>query len=328
MTEERDVSHTAAAQDGAKDPNIDPLEREAYDWIVRHLAGKMTPQDIAAMKAWLARSEAHAAAYVRARLVWKALGPIAEKRMRKTGEAPRIGRRALLAGAIAAPIAYAVARPPLGLWPSYSELMADYRTGTGELRKLQLANAVSLDLNTKTSIAIKSKSASATEIALIEGETAISTGGAEMEVAVSAGSGRIVARQADFNLRCEESAVSVACLDGHLAIYRDGQTTTLGPRQQVHYSDDSISAVSAFDPENIAAWRQGKLVFDGTPVAEVIAEVNRYHRGKIFLMNDDIGRRRMTARLRTAEADKIITQIVEIFGARARYLPGGIVILT
>jgi transmembrane sensor len=45
-------------------------------------------------------------------------------------------------------------------------------------------------------------------------------------------------------------------------------------------------------------------------------------------MNEGIGRRLLTARLPTTETDKIVTQIVHIFGAKARTLPGGIIVLT
>jgi transmembrane sensor len=78
----------------------------------------------------------------------------------------------------------------------------------------------------------------------------------------------------------------------------------------------------------VTAWQRGLLVFDATPVAEVVEEVNRYRPGRIVLMNNDIGRRSLTARLRIAEADRIVMQIVHIFGAKPTPLPGGIVILT
>ena len=127
----------------------------------------MSAADVAAMKAWYGQSLAHAAAYADARRAWNALGPIASVRMRESSEAAptghdardlhpafpaRIGRRAFLGGgALAASAAYLAFKPPLELWPSYSEWMADYRTGAGEQRRLTLANAVSFDLNTRTS---------------------------------------------------------------------------------------------------------------------------------------------------------------------------------
>ena len=46
-------------------------------------------------------------------------------------------------------------KPPLGLWPSLSELGADYRTGTGEQRTIAFAGDVQIALNTQTSLTIR-----------------------------------------------------------------------------------------------------------------------------------------------------------------------------
>jgi transmembrane sensor len=331
---------TASSDDEAL-ASLDPIQREAYEWISRFMAGGMSSTEVEAMKAWYGQSGAHAAAYAKARSVWNALGPIANARMGESGDAGQsgrnlrhsrtlsapMGRRAVLGGALAASAAYAFIKPPLDLWPSYAELMADYRTGAGEHRQVTLSDAVSLDLNTRTSVAIRSRTADATRIELISGEAAISTS-ASAELTVVAASGRIVATRSDFNLRCDGSQVSIACLTGNLLVERDGLTSPLGARQQVSYGDQGITAVTAIDPDYVTAWRQGRLVFEGTPVSQVIAEVNRYRHGRIVLMNQEIGRRLLTARLPTTETDKIVTQIVQIFGAKTRTLPGGIIILT
>ncbi len=322
---------------------LDPVQREAFEWISRFMGGGMTSAEIEAMKAWYGQSRAHVAAYADARRVWNALGPVANARMRGNGDAEQavrvarrppailaapVGRRALIGGALAASAAYALMKPPLDLWPSYSELLADYRTGVGEQRQVTLADTVSLDLNTKTSIAVRSQTADMTEIELISGEAAFSTGAAPSKLTVVAASGRIVATRSDFNLRCDGSKVSIACLSGSLAVLRDGGTMRLDAHQQVSYGDQGIGTVTAADPDHVTAWRHGQLIFEGTPVAQVVAEINRYRSGRIVLMNEDIGRRLLTARLPTTETDKIVIQIVHIFGAKARTLPGGIIVLT
>jgi transmembrane sensor len=86
--------------------------------------------------------------------------------------------------------------------------------------------------------------------------------------------------------------------------------------------------VTDADPETVTAWRSGLLIFDETPVAQVVAEINRYRAGRVVLLNDAIGRRQLTARVRTTETDLVIAEIKTIFGASARTLPGGIVLLT
>ncbi|WZB60942.1 FecR domain-containing protein [Achromobacter xylosoxidans] len=75
----------------------------------------------------------------------------------------------------------AVVAPPFGLWPSWRELGADYRTAKGEQRRVVLPGAAVLDLNTRTSIALR-----AAGVELISGEAAISLAGASSPFTVSA----------------------------------------------------------------------------------------------------------------------------------------------
>lgn len=81
------------------------------------------------------------------------------------------------------------------------------------------------------------------------------------------------------------------------------------------------------DPAFVTAWQGGIVIFHSTPVAEVIAEVNRYRSGKIILTNDALGRERFSARFRIENIERVIGQIEQIFGARATALPGRIVLL-
>jgi transmembrane sensor len=324
---------------------LDPIRQEAYDWIVRFTTGQMTPADVEVMKTWYRQSPAHKLAYAEARRVWKSLGPIASESHRRVGEGEIVpithtprraspsmpGRRLFLGGAVAATaasVAYVAVRPPLDLWPSYTELMADFRTGAGERRQVLLSDNVSLDLNTRTSIAVRSQSPVVTQIELLSGEAAISTGASAPPLTVIAAEGRLIATDAEFNLRCEDAQVSISCLKGRLEVEHRGQTMSIACRQQVKYGAQGMGAIAAFDPDSITAWQQGVLTFDGTPVDQVISEINRYRPGRIILMNGSIGRRLLNARIKVAETDKIIVQIVHIFGAKARELPGGVVILS
>ena len=316
------------------------MSDEAYGWIVRFMAGGMSPADMASMKAWYRESPDHRAAYAEARRVWQSLGPIvsesrhqpAERQVARGPSRPRAvsipSRRLFVGGALAASAAVLMVRPPLDLWPSYSELMADFRTGAGERQQIALGDSLSLDLNTRSSIAIRTQTAEATRIEMLSGEATISNGRGAPPLTVFAGTGSIFATDAELNVRCDAGQVIVSCLKGHLDVARDGQTTPLEARQQVAYGNQQTGAVASIDPLVVTAWQQGTLTFDATPVAQVIAEVNRYRPGRIILMNGDIGRRLLNARIKVAETDKIIVQIVHIFGAKARELPGGVVILS
>ena len=83
---------------------------------------------------------------------------------------PRVPGTAL-GGTAAAAIA-AVVAPPFGLWRSFDEWDADYRTDTGGRRQFGLDRQVQVDMNTQTSIALRPDVAGALGMELITGEAA------------------------------------------------------------------------------------------------------------------------------------------------------------
>src|SRR5262249_38998558 len=135
-------------------------------WVRRLTSGDATKADADAFAHWRDSSAAHKAAFADASRLWKAFGP-AGQRLRMpdaaiAGEttsrpALHVNRRMVLGGAIAASVAAgaAIVRPPLDLWPSLSELTADYRTAIGEQRRIAVASGVSIAMNTQTSIALR-----------------------------------------------------------------------------------------------------------------------------------------------------------------------------
>jgi transmembrane sensor len=318
-----------------------PLEHEAYGWVVRFVDGA-SPHDLKALKEWSAQGPAHAEAFDRASKVWLALDPARRKALsenvlvfspiaagRRAG--PSLGRRAFLGGAIAASAAgaaFLVARPPLELWPSLSELSADYRTETGEQRQIALAGSVSVELNTQTSIVLRSSAEGPEGFELIAGEALVSA--PKSSVTVVAANGRVVASQARFNVRYIDQSVCVTCLDGKVEIETSAKAAVLPAGRQLIYSPAGLAELTepvTIDPSTVTAWKDGFVVFDGTPVSEVIAEVNRYRNGKIILTNTALGRERFNARFRIENIDRVVDQIAQVFGVRVRSLPAGITLL-
>ncbi|MCK9917091.1 FecR domain-containing protein [Microbacteriaceae bacterium K1510] len=317
-----------------------PLEHEAYGWVVRFVSGQASQADIEALKEWSGRSPAHAAAFDEASKAWKALDPARRKALsenvlafapaavRERPAGPRFGRRAFLGGAVAASaagLAYLAARPPLELWPSLSELSADYRTATGEQRRITLADSISVEMNTQTSIALRASGDDARGLELITGEALVSVPRAP--VTVFAASARITASNARFNVRYIGQSVCVTCLDGFVAVETPEKALSLSAGRQVVYSAGGLDQATAVDPAMVTAWKDGIIIFDSTPVLEVVAEVNRYRHGKVILTNAALGRERFNARFRIENIERVVGQIAQVFNVRARTLPGGITLL-
>src|SRR3981081_1063818 len=318
----------------------DPLLNEALDWVVRLKTGETTRGDVEALQRWRQQSPTHEEAFKKAARLFRNAGTAArelanEQRVADVAPVlqrllPRpLARRAFLGGAIAAAAAgYMLVRPPLGLWPSLEELSADYRTGKGEQRKLVVAPDVSLELNTQTSVALRSAQ-NETHIELISGEASVMAKlPSSKPLVMLAGDGRITALQADFNARCLERIVSATCLDGVVDVEQGRNMVRLHKGEQVSYSGAGIGASVPADAAQVTAWQAGLLIFRDRPLANVVDEINRYRSGKIIITSDDLKRRLVNGTFQLDRLENFVAQVEQLFGAKARSLPGGVVLLT
>lgn len=318
------------------------LERAALARVGHLVSGDATLEDIEDIKRWKQLSPDHAEAFSFASQLWNRLGHAGRNVLERRGEnlpsgrplvePPLLNRRAVLGGAaaLAASAAYVAVRPPYDLWPSFSELTADYRTATGERKQVDLADGAWVELNTRTSITLRATSEEAARIELLNGEAVIGTGPKlPQELTVIAGDGYISSRNGRFNVRFDgRASCNVTCLDGVVNVERLGVLQALEAGRYVAYEGRGLGAINTIDREVAASWRNGLLVFRETPLSEVVAEINRYRPGKIVLMNVDIGRRPVNARFRVDNVDEIMTLAQRVFGARVTSLPGGIVLLS
>jgi transmembrane sensor len=317
------------------------LRREAHEWVVRLTSGQATVADAEAAKRWCRRSPAHALALAEATRLWETLDPVARQLASqgpRLSEPParllrRVGRRALLGGALAASAAaaagYLVVWPPLELWPSISDFTADYRTGTGERRSVAI-DGIAVELNTKSSLNVLPASGTARRLELVSGEAVFAAEGlpSTAPLVVVAGGGHVSAAEAKFDVRCSGMAASVVCLRGTVEVNYGGRITMLHEGQQISYGANGLGSPAAVDAAVATAWREGRLVFHDMPLSKVIDEVNRYRQGRIVLMNAALGRRSIEAILPLDRTDELITLLREAYGVKITTLPGGIVVLT
>ncbi|MBN3724070.1 FecR family protein [Burkholderia sp. Ac-20379] len=326
----------------------DPAD-DAHDiasaWLLRLRSGDAGPADAAAFERW---SADHPQAARQLRETWSLLraaaGEVAQEERARGGawrgvaereRAMRTGRRAFVGFAVAAGASWLAIRPPLGLWPSVGDLTANYRTATGEQRQIALSSRVTVEMNTQTRLdTIAAPGAQGFE--LVSGETEIDAqapvpGRAEQlkPVTVVAGSGRIQAAVARFNVRRgNDGQVCVTCLSGQVAIDHPHGRRVLGADDQVTYDDRRVDAVARVDTGPVTAWRRGVLVFNDVPLSDVVAQINRYRPGKVILRNAALGENRMQAQFPIARVDNVIDLLGRMYGARITRLPGNIVLLS
>lgn len=320
------------------DAQDEMLQREAQEWLLRLTSGNVTVADAEALKRWCARSKTHARAFAEASLLWENLGTAARRLPNpnvlghgRRSHAATMGRRAFLGGSMAASVAmagYLAMRPPLDLWPSVEELVADYRTRTGEQRRISVANGVVVDLNTGSSLNVR-REGNEERLELVSGEAAIATTQQlPVRLTIEAAGGQIHATEAQFNLRCNGSRAIVTCHRGSVGVDYSGRSLSLREGEQISYANGTLDVATSVDPTVVMAWREGQLVFRQTPLSQVVEEVNRYRSGRIVLVNEELGRRLVEARVRLDRIDDLIGLVREAYGAQVTSLPGGIVVLS
>jgi transmembrane sensor len=317
------------------------LQREAQAWVVRLGSHQANEDDARAFKRWCAQSRLHAQAFVRAREVWQAMAPAAVRVRQQEARATRrrmpvAGRRALLGGAVAACAAYLAVSPPLGLWTPATAWGDDFRTATGEQREVALADGVVLQLNTQTRVNMRpgtDEQGPADGIELVAGEAEVAADASSvMRVRVSAAGGVVSATRARFNIRNIDGEVCVTCLSGQVEVARGAQHARLEAGRQLRYGnggngDGGLGRAAAVDTGAVSAWRRRQLVFDQVPLAEVVAEVNRYRRGRLVLTSEALGRSKVQASFSIDRLDDVAFLVRDVYGAELTQLPGGIVLL-
>ena len=239
-------------------------------------------------------------------------------------------RTVLVGGGLAAASAaiYATFDPPFDLWPSFDELRADYRTATGQQRRVNVAD-VAIQMNTQTSIAFPRDGNGTHRVRLIAGEASFTVPSqSQYPLTVLAGPGRMLASGGRFDVRTLESKICVTCLEGQIQVEEDRWSALLDAGSQLMYDKSGIGRSTAIDTADATAWQDGFIVFRGTPLSAAVAEINRYRPGRVILFNATLGVTPVSGRFRIARVDDIVAWIAEVTGARARSFPGGIVLLS
>jgi ferric-dicitrate binding protein FerR (iron transport regulator) len=300
------------------------LRREAQAWLLHLTSGQATTADAEAFRRWHGISDEHALAFSETRVLWENLGPAAKAVSARRQRGPRMTRRAFLGGAVAASAAFVLLRSPIGPW---SGTTPDYRTATGEQRRIELAGNVVVHMNTQTAIKVQSGGAG---IELIAGEAFVRTDARlPAPFVVTAEGGRVLACAAsECNVRCIGTGVQVTCLDGMTELTYEGRHATVKPSQQVGYDDRGVGAALAVNPAVAMAWRDRVLIFDGQPLSDVIEDINRYRPGKIILADGALAARKVHARFSLDQMADVTNLIRDAYGARVTELPGGIVVLS
>jgi transmembrane sensor len=310
-----------------EEPDFDMLEAAAH-WVER-LAVPHDVAERAKFDAWLAERPAHEFAWAEMRVLREAITPAAIESAARYRKPERTWRSLRLATALVAGAAAIVVGcfmlPEVALLAS-----SDAHTARGETRDLRLPDGSRVLLNSGSAVALNFDGRRR-GVHLLRGEAYFDIArDPARPFTVATGDADVRVLGTHFNVRLDGARTTVTVAQGRVQFGargdRQGQLL-LTDGQQAFSENGASQRQPIYEPGAASAWRQGQMVFYRTPFREVIAEIQRYRPGTIFLANSALGHRTVSGAFSTRSPDVALANSVHILGAQLLKLPGGIVIV-
>ena len=81
--------------------------------------------------------------------------------------------------------------------------------------------------------------------------------------------------------------------------------------------------VRTADSGRAVSWKDGVVVFDDQPLAEAVAELNRYTNRQVTLAEPSIGAYRVSGVFRTGDPERFAEAMAEVFPLDVEHRPDG-----
>lgn len=312
---------------------------EATDWLLRLEAAPHDPALVRAFEAWLEESDTHRDAFARASRAWRLAGevppayahlwqpnaprraaapPFARASTRPAPARTRRWRAVAAVTALAACLLALLFHPALLL-----RLQADYITATGASRTLALADGSTVELGAGSALAVD-LTEHRRKVRLLAGEAffdvrpdparpfVVDAGGIDVEVIGTA-----------FNVRLSSSTTSVELARGAVAlayVTEDARShARLAPGQMaVVDRRTGMVETSPIAPDDIAAWRSGRLFVQDAAIGAVVEQIQRYHGAWISLPDSALAAQKVTGLYDLHDPDRALRALVQPYGGTVR----------
>ena len=273
------------------------LREEARRWLLRMSSGQADAEDEWALEAWLARSDEHRRQFAEVHRLWNELDQLPESAWLDAGP-PRLRGRRWLPLAMAASLVAVMLAGGL-LWHNLAgfeqpQAQWQYVTQTAEVRSVSLEDGSLIELGARSRITVEYAS-DQRRVLLQDGEAFFEVAGdAERPFLIDVGVGRVRVLGTAFNIHRSGNQVTVAVARGEVSVSRDSHEEVLTTGQRLRLSQTELHRLDDGNPVDMASWREGRRVFRDTPLADVVADLNRYSRVPVIIADTRLAGMRVT----------------------------------
>lgn len=329
-------------------PDTAAIEAEAAAWVARFDAGDVSAKDQAAFQEWLNRSALHRDTIAEYGDLWSqfdALRPLIDG-----GEAPRqAGAQSVYTGMLKTPSPWfaacaAVLIAVIGVTASFHPqsqkpakiainpaAVLSYETAVGGKKRIALSDGSTIILNTNSRLDVNF-SGNRRDVHLMRGEAffevvhdkarpftvyannyVVRDIGTAFDVHLS-GMGVVEVGVTKGSVEVRPAAGGqVPGAEKSVGVLTAGQNIVLG------HEVERTELVSDADMGRKLAWRQGRLIYTGQPLGEVLADISRYSDIKIELADPALENLPVGGTFRTDQIEAIFAALEDNFGVHAEW---------
>jgi len=315
-------------------PQRTRAQEEAAEWLARLGDYPISTQTVREFRDWR-DDPANDAAYEEAEAFWDANGQVAAdpEIMRMTEEALRRRRRSWrdwlrLPSVRVTLIAATLLVAGLGVILA-SRMFPTYSTAPGELRVVRLEDGSRIHLNVDSQVRVRFTRGER-RLTLAKGEAYFDVAhDAARPFIVHADGASVRALGTKFDVRRQGGAIQVTLVEGRVRVQQSGapRAWTLAPNQKLLLTASRAAQPVAADAAQSTSWTTGRLTFHETPLAEAVAEVNRYGKDRVALGDEDLRSRRVTGFFDVGDTEAFVKGVAMILDLDASPVRDGVITL-
>ncbi|KAA0889192.1 FecR family protein [Pusillimonas sp. ANT_WB101] len=327
MTESNDQNPSATPRD------------QALHWFTKARLGTLSTQEQYECDAWRAANPEHDRQYRSLESLWEIADQLPKDEMRAIltqfeEDTPVFYRRRhfMMGAGAACTAALVVGVIGKNIWLGTPEFTAKFLTARGERKQFGLPDGSVLDLNTATQVTVAFYG-NRRVVELFTGEALFSVSpDAAKPFTVDADRAEVLVTGTRFNVRRDEDAVTVAVEEGTVEL-------SAGPwwnRNTARLTAGYVSRASANEAlvtpyqDNVAtlvSWQRGRLVFQDTPLSQVVPELNRYLAQPLRINDARVGRIRVSGTVGIDSPESVLDVLPDIAPIMVLRLENGSAVL-
>lgn len=305
------------------------IEAQAAQWLARRYSGRWNLQDNVALQAWLEQNTRHQQAYDNVSKMWHDMDGAqdrltsmraAARQYRPIAASPK--RRWVPVGLAAGILLAAV-----GAYWHWIGFEYHYQTGFGQNQTITLADGSTLRLNTDTALSVR-VNANQRVVELERGEAFFNVvHDSARPFTVAAGASQIEDIGTRFNVYRKTQQVAVSVLEGSVQVTGNSDVQTLLTAGHAAAFDEQGKELSsaAIDIAEATAWLEGTLIFDDTPLTEVLSQLSRYYPIRFQLTADKLNGIKISGRFQSGNLDALLKTLQASFPIKLTQVADGII---